>query len=220
MTQTVDKKEELTGYILIHRAIERNLRHLEEHSRVQVNPSTEKIQKITEWWNLMWEIIEIHHLTEDKVVFPAYFQRDASVKGQMDNLTTDHHVLDDLTVQIKSCLAAALQPQHRVGAYHQYLDTLGRFNSLMFDHLHREEGIVLPTEAALFTHEESAALEKQIIKNASFKMLALEGPFMFYRADPTVEATFLKNLPLPIRLLYKFSWKGKYHKRLAGYMAA
>ncbi|MBN9390092.1 MAG: hemerythrin domain-containing protein [Chloroflexi bacterium] len=220
MTQIAEKKEELTGYILIHRAIERNLRLLEEHSRAQANPSTAKVQKIGEWWNLMWEIIEVHHVTEDKVAFPAYFERDAQVKGQMDGLTADHHVLDELTVQIKSCLAAALQPHQRQGAYYQYLDTLGRFNSLMFDHLHREEGIVLPTEASLFTREESAALEKRIIKNASMKMLALEGPFMFYRVDPVTEANFLKNLPLPIRLLYKFSWKGKYARRIAGYMAA
>ena len=221
MTQTVEKNEELTGYILIHRAIERNLRLLEEHSQAQVNPSISKVKKVSDWWNLLWEIIETHHLVEDNTAFPAYFQRDPRIKDQMDSLTADHHVLDDLVVQIKSCLEVAQQPgDHREGVYRQYLDTLGKFNSLMFAHLTREEGFVLPTEAALFSHEESVALEQSIIKNTPMKVLALEAPFMFYRVDPAIENDFLKKVPLFLKVIYKLSWKGKFAKRLAGYMAA
>ncbi len=221
MTQTVEKDLEMNGYILLHRAIERNLRLLEQHSRDQNNPSTGKVHKILDWWKMVWEVVEQHHLVEDKMAFPAYFERDPGLRAQMDSLTADHHVLDDLVVQIEGFLELAQQPgAHREAAYRQYIETLDKFNTLMFAHLSREEGIVLKAEETLFTPEEVEALSMKIMKSTPMKVMAVEAPFIFHGADPAIEKKFIKTVPLFLKLIYKLSWKGKYLKRLAGYMAA
>lgn len=220
-TQAVEKKIELNGYLLIHRAIERNLQMLEQHSREQAQPSIEKAAKIHAWWNLVWHIIEQHHLMEDNLTFPTYFERDPGLRSTMDSLTADHHVLDDLVIQIDGFLKLAEQPTaHRLGAYNQYLDTLNKFNTLMFAHLGREEGIVLKAEETLFTHAEVEALTQKVMKSTPMKMLAVELPFIFSGADPAIEKRFTEIVPVFMKYIYKFIWRKNYLKRLAGFMAA
>lgn len=221
MTQTINKNlEETSGYILLHRAIERNLRLLEQHSSELSNPDISKVQKINQWWDEMWLIIEHHHVNEDKVVFPVFFERVPGLKEQMDGLTADHHVLDDLVVKMGGFLKLAQKVvPNREAAFRQFVDTLTTFNSLMFDHLKREEVIVLETEATYFTEEELEAMEAQIMKNTPMGVLALEAPFLFYGVPERVEKNFIKNSPLILRLIYRLSWKPKFMRKLAKYMA-
>ena len=222
MTQTVEQKNvKLNGYLLIHRAIERNLQLLEQHSREQAQPSIEKAAKILAWWKMVWGIIEQHHLMEDNLTFPTYFERDPDLRSLMESLTADHHVLDDLVIQIEGFLKLAAQPNpNRQAAYNQYLETLARFNTLMQAHLNREEGIVLKTEERLFTPEEVEALTQKVMKSTPIKTLAVELPFIFSGADLAIEKQFQEVVPVFIKLLYKYSWRKNFLKRLAGFMAA
>ena len=89
----------------------------------------------------------------------------------------------------------------------------------MFAHLEREEGIVLHAEETLFTPAEAEALGQKVLKSTPMKMLAVELPFIFSGADPAIEQKFYEVVPAFIKYLYKLSWRKKFVKRLAGYMA-
>lgn len=220
MSQTIEKEAEISIYLIIHQAIRRNLSLLEQHSREQVAPEISKVQKIAGWWHMLWDIIEHHHLNEDNIAFPDYAKRGPEIAGQLDGLTGDHHVLDDLVIQIGGFLKLAQVPgPNRLEPYRQYIETLAKFNHLMFDHLGREETIVLRAEAVYYTPEQLEALHTSIMKATTMKVMSLEAPFLFYGADPELEKIFMNKVPLFLKVIYKLSWKGKFRRIMAAYQA-
>jgi hemerythrin-like domain-containing protein len=202
----------LDGYIYMHRAIRNDIANLSAASRRinQLNP--QDAAKLHKWFTFFWEMVEVHHTGEDDEVFPTIMQRVPDTKNQMEVLTENHDELDELVEEIGVTLQNLGQDTASREESRRHLVYLtSRFEKEMNEHLDREEQVVIPALARHFSAAEQIAIEKNL-KQPPLKRMALLVPWVFSALSEEEQAKGIKMLPLPMRWLYRLSWKKKYAK--------
>lgn len=204
----------LDGYIYMHRAIRNDIRQLAAASQRITPAHPEDAAKLEKWFAFFWEVVEVHHTGEDNEFFPTLLQRVPEAGNEMDVLTENHEELHGLVEEIGITLKQ-LQNLQEAAAWNKNCQHLvylaSRFEREMSDHLDREEQVVIPAVARYFSTEEQLAFEKNL-KHPPLKLLSLLVPWVFSGLSEEEQAKGIKTLPLPMRIMYKLSWKKKYEK--------
>jgi hemerythrin-like domain-containing protein len=204
----------LKNYIYMHRAIRNDIANLAATSRRFSRIGREDATKLQKWFAFFWDMVEVHHTTEDDQFFPAILERVPAIENEAAVLTQDHEELHALVEEIGATLGRLQQQEQdaeREKSTRHLTYLTDRFEKEMSDHLSREEEAVIPTLVRYFSPEEQLAMEKGF-KHPPLKHMALLVPWIASALTAEEEAVALKSLPLPMRVLYKLSWKKKYEK--------
>lgn len=209
------KKFVIDGYLYIHKAMRSDLAKLEAASKRFASLSDEEAGKIQKWFRFFWDMVEVHHVEEDKEFFPDITRRVAFFAQDMEVLTKDHVDLHHKVDEIGNLLdkfQGIKNPTERAAASHKLGELISQFRASLNDHLDREEAVTVPTIAENFSLKEQKAMGDKAMRSIPAKHLALVVPWVGSGLAPEEVGPALKTLPLPLRIMYNLSWKKKYEK--------
>lgn len=204
----VEQKFGMYGYLDIHKATRRHLdNYLLKASLVSAN-DLKTIKTLQSDFDFYWNMLEHHHKTEDAGFFPMLGGIDSTFATQIAAMTEDHEVVDEMVVKIKAYLVDAANG--KANAYDQFLEQTRAFRDTLFDHLDREEEIVIPAVNRHFTYEQQLVMEEQVISAMPVEHVAIMFPWI-YEVMTTVErVTAYGQLPESFRASYGY-WEEEYY---------
>lgn len=215
-----EKRFVLEGYLLTHTAVRRHLTNFVKQAEQLKNVTAENAGKLQKWFQLYWKIVEEHHLAEDNTAFPVLAQRDPVFAEKLEQLTADHHLIDELVVQINGRLEQVQkttendQPET---AYQEFVQIAKRMQQEMFAHLDREEACFIPSVTEYLTPEEQMAAEEEIFKEMGFDHLALLFPWIFDTLQGEEYNHAYAGLPEPLKDMYDRAWRKQYAQITAAF---
>lgn len=213
----------MDGFLAIHQAMRKEIIAIGQvvQGLGYDDASLPKIGRVDRWFHFYWDMVVVHHETEDKIFFPILVERDRSFGEKMRLLEIDHHELHRLVDSVGQTFKRLLDPQNSANERQLLGGDLRHFTASLHEkllaHLAREEEIMLPVVAAQLSEKEQLDFEKRLQKTTPREHLAMTLPWIASAQDPATRQKLLATLPLPLRLLYRFSWKGKYEKLTADF---
>lgn len=197
--------EHVRAFGLVHVALRRDAGRLAAASRA-VGPAT--VRPLAAWWRRFREVIDFHHRSEDEVAWRELRRLVPGFAAEEQALRDDHVVLDDALAAVSRALAPRADLSRLTPA-------AARFETLLREHLRREEGIVFPVIAIGVSAGGYAAIERQILGHSSLRVRAFLQPWLFDGADAATAAQVAATIPLPIRLLGRTVWRRDYERVVA-----
>jgi hemerythrin-like domain-containing protein len=204
----------LSGYLFIHKAMRQDALKLEAATERLPEMTPDQTQNLAKWFDFFWEMVETHHVIEDADMFPQIAGRDATFQPDSAQLTQDHRELHDLVVEIQRRLRAfpTQTGQERVSSAYWCKKMATDFRHNLNDHLDREEAAVVPSIAGNFSPKEQRKMEQETLKKMPKQHLSLLVPWIFSALSEAEIKIALSDAPLPIRVMYRLSWRRKYEK--------
>jgi hemerythrin-like domain-containing protein len=198
--------ERLHGYALMHVAMRRDARRAVTAART-LGPATAR--PVTAWWRRFRAIVEHHHRSEDDMFWPALAE---AVPGftSAPALADDHIDLDAALADVGDALASGGDE----GARARATDAAACFDTLLREHLRREEAAVLPTLVEM-PADRYEAIEDLLTRTAPVPVLSMLRPWMFDGADPAAVRRVSATAPAPARLLGRAVGQFRYDRLVA-----
>jgi len=213
-TMTFTPPDFLEGIIVLHGAMRRDVDRLQ--LALDAVTTTEDATALQRWFVKFAREVEHHHLREDDVVWPMLLAQEPSFGEPLDGLEEDHHALDVAMGNTRDALARlVVDPSTRAEA----VAIAGALADLLHGHLDREEAVMFPAMARVFTVESFATLEAELLKATPKRLIAFELPFAFDGLPAERAAEELATLPAIIRVLHRWFWQPAY-ERLTAPLAA
>ncbi|MCF2532361.1 hemerythrin domain-containing protein [Yinghuangia soli] len=196
----------LHAFGLMHRAMRRDARRLIALAASAAD-RPERLPAVVAWWERLHAVIDWHHHSEDEVFWPELRRRTGVVVAAADDLDADHAALD----RAMAAVTAALAGPHALSALPM---AAAQFDTLIHDHLRREEAAVFPVLARVGVRE-YLAVERRLIASAPRSIMPYLQPWMFDGADPRWMANVLATVPAPVRLLSGTVLRRRYERTLS-----
>ena len=209
-TMTFTPPDFLEGIIVIHGAMLRDADRLPRAIDAVTTP--EGAGAVQRWFVKFAREVEHHHLREDDVVWPMLIEREAAFADSLETLQADHDALDAAMERTRAALTALVDD---LSARPEAVAAAAALNQLLIDHLEREEAVMFPALAHVFTAESFSDLEDALFKATSKRLIAFELPFAFDGTDPQLVNKTLGELPAVIRLLHRWFWQPAYDRLVA-----
>jgi len=209
-TMTFTPPAFLEGIIALHGAMLRDAERLPR--AIDAVTTAEGARALQLWFAKYAREVEHHHLREDDVVWPMLVEREAAFADSLEVLDADHHGLDAAMEHTRAALARLVDD---VSTRPDAIAAAEALRQLLADHLEREEAVMFPALAHVFTEESFAALENALFKATPKRLIAFELPFAFDGQPDDVVADTLAGLPAVIRLLNRWFWQPSYDRLVA-----
>jgi hemerythrin-like domain-containing protein len=211
----------LDGFLYVHRTMAKNLEDIAKTCRQLDTLTIDQIRQFRIWFEFVYVMIEHHHHEEEssnsEFGFPKITQ--TYPIENLEKLIVDHEVLAENMTDIKTKLnqlEVAKEKSERdslIAALQKTSETAYRE---MVDHLTYEEEVIVPLVHKHFSKGEQQrigiALQRQGMKATPKKYSIYGLPWFVSGLDESEKAAFLKELPLPPKLLMRFSWNKKYEQ--------
>jgi nucleotide-binding universal stress UspA family protein/hemerythrin-like domain-containing protein len=112
--------------------------------------------------------LALHHPKEDEFLFRRLRERTTSVHAELDELERqherDHQLVDELTQKVEAAIRAADDGSR--GASLRALDeAVQRYASFLWEHMGREEGVILPAARRHLSADDWAAIDAAFSAN-------------------------------------------------------
>lgn len=208
----------LEGYLYVHRTMLKNFEDLVKISNRLDQLVKADVSKLRVWFDFVYAMIEHHHQSEDEIggyfSFPTINNK-YPIPGY-EQLVGDHHELVSHMNEIKEKLGqleVATDEKERSALIVCLQEVCRAAYQSMEEHLEREEDALVPIINKYDKAEQIKAgkmMEADGIKNTPKEHRNLG--LAWYVSGLTAEdkENFLKTLPLPPKLLMRFSWNKKY----------
>jgi iron-sulfur cluster repair protein YtfE (RIC family) len=200
----------LEGIIVIHGAMRRDAARLPLATDAVTTPAGARA--VHRWFVKFAREVEHHHLREDEVVWPRLVDREASFGASLEVLEADHHALDAAMARSTAALAALVDD---LASRADAVAATAALGQLLGDHLDREEAVMFPAMARVFTTESFNALEDELLAATPKRLIAFELPFAFDGLPADRVADKLTELPAVIRVLHRWVWQPAYDRLVA-----
>ncbi|MGW0661584.1 hemerythrin domain-containing protein [Streptodolium elevatio] len=180
----------LHAFALLHRAMRRDARRLVAAApSVAAGPGRQAATAA--WWERLRGAVDWHHHSEDEQFWPELRRRTGvSVDDVLDD---DHAGLDRAMAAVSAALATP-------GTLGDLPLAAARFDTLVHEHLRREEAAVFPVLARVAVRD-YLAVERRLLATAPRAVLMFVQPWMFEGADRRAVANVTATVPPPVRLL-------------------
>jgi hemerythrin-like domain-containing protein len=206
----------MDGFLAIHKAMQKDISALDQAvQQVDVN-QPDQVARLERWFHFYWDMVVVHHQTEDSSFFPILVQRDPAFGEKMKALGVEHQELHDLVDRIEQTFKQLLEasnsstPNQRQLVGGQLAELTTRLREKLVAHLRTEEEAMLPVVAAQLSEKEQQDFEKKLQRTTPRQHIALALPWILSALDDTEFRKVYSSLPLPLRLFYRLSWKKKY----------
>lgn len=200
---------DLTNYRTVHHCLRRAAHRLAAAGH-QLDPQNHRRVRAfaTYWEGYVGEIL-CHHTIEDDFFFPALVEQVAVGAEALAAIEGDHEHLDvlmaDITAEVRRVVGG--------GGTRALCRLLDELADHLDTHLAVEDADLLPLFERHFTAEEYDDLDTRAVKSLGIgKQAAFTIPFIAEGAPPGQWAAMIATAPLPLRILYRLTWRR--HARL------
>jgi iron-sulfur cluster repair protein YtfE (RIC family) len=197
----------LEGIIVVHGAMRRDAARLP--LAIDAVTTIAGARALQRWFVKFAREVEHHHLREDDVVWPMLVEREPAFGGSLEVLEADHHALDAAMARAVAALAVLVDD---LATRAEAVAATAALGQLLADHLEREEAVMFPAMARVFTTESFTALEDALFKATPKRLIAFELPFAFDGLPAALVADKLTELPALIRVLHRWVWQPAYDR--------
>ena len=209
-TMTFTPPDFLEGIIVLHGSMRRDGNRLPR--AIEAVTTTDEARALQLWFAKFAREVEHHHLREDDVVWPMLVEREAPFGESLAELQDDHQALDAVMERTRAALDAMV---HDVSTRPEAVAAAEALGQLLDDHLEREEAVMFPALAHVFTKESFTALEDALFNATPKRLIAFELPFAFDGLPAERVTDKLAEMPLAVRLLNRWFWQPAYDRLVA-----
>jgi iron-sulfur cluster repair protein YtfE (RIC family) len=188
--------------VIIHRAFRRETRLLPGLVRQVADGDGARARSLAEVLRLVLAGLEMHHTSEDAVLWPALLERAAPSTGLVETMRAQHHGIEDHLERVAHLLPAwEAAPTRERGV--ELADVLERFAADLAEHLDLEEREILPLCLRYVTVAEWDSLGQHGMEAMTRPQLPLLFGALLEECSPEERRAMLAKLPLPARVLVR-----------------
>src|SRR5580692_2312506 len=206
---------DLTIITAAHDALRRDLAAL---TRVAQGPGRwipDRQRSIAVGWELFKRQLHLHHTAEDDLIWPALRERlghRAQAVSVLDDMEAEHQRIDPLLAAVDAGFTSA----GAAGAGLPHPDLLAEavdaLAAALTGHLTHEEDEGLPLIGEALTAAEWRRVGFKIARRNGLSAGGEMFSWLLSSAPPDEARTVTRQLPPPVRVLYKAAWKPRFEK--------
>jgi iron-sulfur cluster repair protein YtfE (RIC family) len=200
----------LEGIIVVHGAMRRDADRLP--LAAEAVTTAVGARALQRWFVKFAREVEHHHQREDDVVWPMLVKGEPAFGATLEPLEADHHALDAAMARAAATLARLGDD---LSTRPDAVAATAALGQLLVDHLDREEAVMFPAMAQVFTAESFHALEDELLKATPKRLFAFELPFAFEGLPAERVADKLAEMPALIRVVHRWFWQPAYDRLTA-----
>ncbi|WP_063008985.1 hemerythrin domain-containing protein [Nocardia kruczakiae] len=186
--------------VVVHRAFTREIRLLGEIAAVTPQSDLDQVRRVVRHGRELLQALHHHHDSEDELVWPRL--RSAGIDTALiEVMESQHAALAAGMAALDSALACW---ESDPAAADQVTAAVARLHPLLTEHLAEEENSVLPLVARTLTEPQWAELGERGMASLPKRRALVFLGHILEEADPTERADFLRDIPAPVRMLYRF----------------
>lgn len=186
--------QDLAGFLAAHRSMRVEYGRLADVAAAPRDAAHQAL--IDEQITVFLDLLHQHHTSEDDELWPTLRERAPSCAGNLDLLESQHKQIDPVLELARD----RSQTRERRAA------VLGELHAMINDHLDDEERIALPLLREHITPQEWRTIGRTAETKMSAKQRKIAFGHSAVLADPAELAVLMAMLPLPIRLILKYSY--------------
>lgn len=204
--------------VLVHRVFRREFRLLPLMVRGVAGADIASAGPVARHAREMLDALHHHHENEDELLWPRLLERAPPDAGLVARMEAQHGAIGEIFRRVGAVLP---DWQRTAGAQDResLAGDLGELHARLVEHLDEEEQHVLPVVARTVTESEWAELAER-----GFKAMPKDRALVFLghileEASPQERARFLRRVPPPVRLLYRWIGRRAYTRETAALRA-
>jgi hemerythrin-like domain-containing protein len=153
-----------------------------------------------------------HHSGEDAKLWPRLLERAAPQAEMINRMERQHEVVDEWSVKVRTLLE---DWRHAPVDGTQLANAVDEFTHALVEHLDDEEAHVVPLIRTHITAEEWERFGQEIFEKFTNAEKLIATGVLEDIATPEEAEWFLGELPLPIKLMWRFVGRRRYDRYMA-----
>jgi hemerythrin-like domain-containing protein len=206
---------DLTIMIAAHNAFRRDLVSLVQATQGPDRRSPDRQRSVAAGWELFKRQLHVHHTAEDDLIWPVLRERlghSANALSVLDEMEAEHQRIDPLLAAVDHGFAAAARPGDGDQGADGLADAADSLVAVLTGHLTHEEKDGLPLIGVALTAAEWRGVGFKIARRNGLSAGGEMFSWMLSSRSPEETRAVTRQLPPPVRVLYKAAWKPRFEK--------
>jgi Hemerythrin HHE cation binding domain len=202
---------DLTIMIAAHDAFRRDLVSLVKATQGPDRHSPDRRRSVAAGWELFKRQLHVHHTAEDDLIWPVLRERlghSANALSVLDDMEAEHERIDPLLAAVDHGFGSV---DAHPGA-DRLADAVDTLVATLTGHLTHEEKDGLPLIGVALTAAEWRGVGFKIARRNGLSGGGEMFSWMLSSATPDETRALTRQLPPPVRVLYKAAWKPRFEK--------
>lgn len=197
---------------VIHRIYRRGFPMVADLVRRTPAGDTASSEPIAEHLEFLLNSLHHHHSGEDENIWPRLLERAAPQAELINRMERQHEVVDERSEQVRTLLE---DWRHAPLDGTQLANAVDEFTHALVEHLDDEEAHVVPLIRAHLTAEEWEQFGQETFEKFTNPEKLIATGVLEDIATPEEAMWFLGELPLPIKLMWRFAGRRRYDRYMA-----
>ena len=196
---------------IIHRIFRRQF--AEVRALVQEAPAADatRVGAVSDHLGFLLDGLHMHHTTEDDLIWPKLLDRVGRDAPLVERMEAQHQGIDGSVARVRAARSAwHADPAPSTSA--ALADRIGEFLVVLDEHLDDEEQAVVPLIDRHLTAAEMQEVGERGFEKFTPAQRWIALGQLLEVATPAEAATFLDDLPLPIKVLWRMVGRRRYHR--------
>jgi hemerythrin-like domain-containing protein len=206
---------DLTIMIAAHDAFRRDLVSLVRSAQGPDRDSPDRQRSIAAGWELFKRQLHVHHTAEDDLIWPVLRERlgqSANALSVLDAMEAEHGRIDPLLAAVDDGFASAAGSVGGDSGADRLADAVESLVAALTGHLAHEEKDGLPLIGVALSAAEWRGVGFKIARRNGLSAGGEMFSWMLSSATPDETRALTRQLPPPVRVLYKAAWKPRFEK--------
>jgi hypothetical protein len=206
---------DLTIMIAAHNAFRRDLVSLVQATQGPDRHSPDRQRSVAVGWELFKRQLHVHHTAEDELIWPALRERlghSANALSVLDEMEAEHERIDPLLAAVDHGFASAAGQGDGYQGADGLADAADSLVAVLTGHLTHEEKDGLPLIGVALTAAEWRGVGFKIARRNGLSAGGEMFSWMLSSRSPEETRAVTRQLPPPVRVLYKAAWKPRFEK--------
>jgi Hemerythrin HHE cation binding domain len=206
---------DLTIMIAAHDAFRRDLVSLVQAAQGPDRHSPDRQRSVAAGWDLFKRQLHVHHTAEDDLIWPVLRERlghSANALSVLDEMEAEHERIDPLLAAVDHGFGSAAGSVDGYPGADRLADAVDTLVATLTGHLTHEEKDGLPLIGVALTAAEWRGVGFKIARRNGLSAGGEMFSWMLSSATPDEARAVTRQLPPPVRVLYKAAWKPRFEK--------
>jgi hemerythrin-like domain-containing protein len=204
---------DLTIMYAAHDAFRRDLTSLVRAAEAADRADPARRRSVAAGWQVFKKQLHLHHTGEDELIWPVLRERLASSENALSVLAAmeeEHAQIDPLLAAVDDAFAASAGPADDGPGTDRLADVVGALVTSLTGHLAHEERDGLPLIGAALTAAQWRRVGMRIARKNGLSNGSEMFAWMLSGAEPDRVRATLRELPPPVRVLYRAVWRPRF----------
>jgi len=206
---------DLTIMIAAHNAFRRDLVSLVQATQGPDRHSPDRQRSVAAGWGLFKRQLHVHHTAEDDLIWPVLRERlghSVNALSVLDEMEAEHERIDPLLAAVDHGFASAARQGDGYQGADELADAADSLVAVLTGHLTHEEKDGLPLIGVALTAAEWRGVGFKIARRNGLSAGGEMFSWMLSDRSPEETRAVTRQLPPPVRVLYKAAWKPRFEK--------